>query len=331
MLDNNQIVKNAAITTGSVTEGLLQPYQAQTFIRETFEKTVLGGLVRREMRRAKTGEINKIGIDSRILRRKVENIDANADGSAPTFNPETGQVTGYRAKPHFSQITYATKAVRLPWEVTEETYRENIEGQGLEATITTLMTTRLGNDLEDIWLNGDEATPDTHLNQHFLYIDDGWIKQISKGGHVTDAASHPSMNLNLFYDALMALPNKYNNGNLRWIMSPRRAQEWELFLLNQGLERGASFPDSLYNSPAAIPTIRSAYMPDDKILLTDPKNLIVINTYDVKIRKTNTDVRSIMEDKRFYVVHLDFDTIIEELDATCIIENVPMIRRQLWP
>ena len=56
----------------------------------------------------------------------------------------------------------------------------------------------------------------------------------------------------------------------------------------------------------------------------DPQNLIIVNTYDVRIRKTDSDVRSIMEDKRFYVVHSDFDSIIEELDATAIIENMDL-------
>jgi len=63
-------------------------------------------------------------------------------------------------------------------------------------------------------------------------------------------------------------------------------------------------------------------MPDDKILLTDPQNLIVVNTYDMKIRKTTEGKEAIMADKRFYVVHLDFDTIIEETDATAIITGI---------
>ena len=63
-------------------------------------------------------------------------------------------------------------------------------------------------------------------------------------------------------------------------------------------------------------------MSDDKILLTDPQNLITVNTYGIIIRKTVEGKEAIMNDKRFYVVHLDFDTIIEELDATAIITNI---------
>lgn len=365
MPTNEQIIKAAGVTTGDVTYGLLNSEQARTFVKQTFEATPLGALVRHEMRKAKTGEIDKIGIASRIVRKKTENIDAKSDGSVPVVDPATGQVTGYRAKPNFSQVTYATKAVRLPWEISEETLRENIEGEGLEATITNLMTTQLGIDMEDLHLNGDEGVADATAfsatsayaigdkvtyngnvymftaahaagawtgtdaimlcevaDVDFLKINNGWIKQIANGGHVYDASSVTGMSLDMFYNALQAMPNKYNNGKLRWLMSPHRAQQWELFLLNKGLSAGANFPDSLYQSPASIPTVQVPRMPDDKIILTDPQNLIVVNTYDVKIRKTVEGKEAIMADKRFYVVHLDSDPVIEELDATAIITNI---------
>lgn len=66
-------------------------------------------------------------------------------------------------------------------------------------------------------------------------------------------------------------------------------------------------------------------MPDDKIILTDPKNLIEVATYGVQIRKTTEGKEAIMQDKRFYVVHFDFDPIIEELDATAIITGLATI------
>ena len=47
-----------------------------------------------------------------------------------------------------------------------------------------------------------------------------------------------------------------------------------------------------------------------------------MNTYDVRIRKTIEGKEAIMMDKRFYVIHLDFDTIIEENDATAIITGL---------
>ena len=302
---NRAIIRKAAIETGSLSSGLLNPEQARKFIQQTFEATNLNSLIRHEMRTAKTGEIDKIGIARRILRKKTENHD-----------------DGYRAGVETSQIEYATTAVRLPWEITEETLRENIEGQNLEQIITDLMTTQLGIDLEDLYLNGDEATESTDPDYDFLKINDGWIKQISNGGHVYDASSESSMSLDLFYKTLKTLPNKYNNGKLRWLMSPHRAQEWELFLLNKVVNAGGAVPESVYNSPARIPAVECPSLDDGPIILTDPKNLVVVNTYSVKIRKTTEGKEAIMMDKRFYATHLDYDPIIEELDATAIIKDL---------
>lgn len=305
-MDTNTIIRKAAtIETGSLSSGLLNPEQARKFIQQTFDATNLGGLVRHEIRTAKTGEIDKIGIARRIVRKKTENQD-----------------DGYRAGVKTSQIEYATTAVRLPWEITEETLRENIEGQNFEQIVTDLMTTQLGVDMEDLYLNGDEDTESDAADYDFLKINDGWIKQLKNGAHVKDASSESDMSLDLFYDTLQQLPNKYNNGKLRWLMSPHRAQEWELFLLNKVITQGGAVPDSIYTAPAKIPTVECPSLDDATIILTDPRNLIVVNTYGVKIRKTVEGKEAIMQDKRFYVTHLDYDPIIEELDAAAIITGM---------
>ena len=348
-VNNAQIVRKAStIETATLTSGLLSPEQAKKFIQQTFEATNLGPLVRHEMRVAKTGEIDKIGIARRILRKKTENTD-----------------DGYRAGVNTSQVDYATTAVRLPWEITEETLRENIEGQSFEATVTNLMTSQLGVDMEDLYLNGDEDMGEiaafdvgtgyeigdqvlhegtlykftaahsagawtgtdvveigTQGDVDFLKINNGWIKQMKNGGHVLDASGESEMSLDLFYSALAQLPNKYNNGRLRWLMSPRRAQQWELFLLNKVIGAGGAVPDSIYTAPARIPAVECPSLGDDTIMLTDPRNLIVVNTYSMQIRKTTEGKEAIMQDKRFYVVHLDYDPIIEELDATGIITGL---------
>jgi uncharacterized protein YlzI (FlbEa/FlbD family) len=289
---------------------LLSPEQSRTFLRQTFEATPLGNLIRHEMRRANAGEIDKIGIASRILRKKTEDTD-----------------DGYRAKPTFGKVEYSCTPVRLPWEITEETLRENIEGQGLEATITDLMTRQLGVDLEDLYLNGDTATLETDPDYDFLKINDGWIKQIEAGGHVEDrsAINGGAMSVDVYYDALQQMPNKYNNGTLRWLMSPRRKQEWERYLIDKLITVGGGITDNLINNPAAIPAVPVPALPDDKIILTNPKNLVVVNSYNVIIRKTTEGKEAIMQDKRFYVIHLDFDPIIEELDATVIVKGLAAI------
>ena len=303
---NKQIVKDGAVTTSVVTSGLLQPYQAKKFLRQTFDATPLMGAIRQETRTERKGEIDKIGVGRRLLRRKVENTD-----------------DGYRAKPNFGSIEYSCNPVRLPWEITEDTLRENIEGEDLETTITNLMTTQIGVDSEDLIINGDEATSSENPDYDFLKLDDGVIKQVSTGGHILDVTGSSNMELEMFYKAVASIPNKYNNGKLRWLMSPIRAQQWELFLLNKVINAGGAVPEALYKSPVAIPSMQVPNLADDIVILIDPKNITEVNTYTVKIRKDATSKDAIMQDKRFYVVHFDLDTLIEELDATAIIKGLP--------
>jgi len=307
MRSNKQIMKDSgAIQTSVVTSGLLQPYQAKQFLKQTFDATPLLGAIRHETRTERKGEIDKIGIGSRLLRRKVEGTD-----------------DGYRAKPKFGSIEYSCNPVRLPWEITEDTLRENIEGESFEKTVTDLMTTQIGVDTEDLIINGNESTSSTDPDYDFLKLDNGVVKQVSDGGHVFDASSYDDMAMEIFYKAVSLIPNKYNNGSLRWLMSPTRAQQWELFLLNKVINAGGVVPEALYKSPVAIPSMQVPGLADDTILLLDPKNITEVNTYGVKIRKDATSKDAILQDKRFYVVHFDLDTLIEELDATAIITGLP--------
>ncbi|MCD8364680.1 MAG: hypothetical protein LUC83_02475 [Clostridiales bacterium] len=304
-----QIIKDT-IETGALDYGILNPEQARKFIQQTFDATNLRPLIRHEMRTARTGEIDKLGINSRILRSKVENTD-----------------DGYRAGVTTDVLQYATTPVRLPWEITEETLRENIEGQQLETIITNYMTTQLGIDMEDLDLNGDTETDAADEDYDFLKINDGWVKQLAAGSHIVDrsAVDSGAMSLDVFYSAIKELPNKYNNGKLRWVMSPHRYQDWIYTLLNSAVSNGGIITDGRIEDPCAIPVVQCANLADDKIILTDPKNLIEVSTYNMMIRKTTEGMHAIMEDKRFYVVHLDYDPIIEELDAACLITGLAEI------
>lgn len=307
MNTNRQIVNKAGtIETSVVTSGLLQPYQAKRFLQQTFDATPLMQAIRHEMRTEKSGEIDKIGIGRRKLRAKVENVD-----------------DGYRAKPEFGSIHYETKAVRLPWEITEETIRQNIEGENFEKVVTDLMTKQTGVDTEDLLINGDEDTPNTDPDYDFLKLNDGIKKIITNGGHIVDVTGAEDMEMEMFYKAVAAIPNRFNNGRLRWLMSPTRAQQWELFLLNKVINNGGVVPEELYKSPVAIPSMQVPGLSNDVIILCEPLNIINVNTYAVKIRKDAASKDAIMQDKRFYVIHFDFDALVEELDATAIITGLP--------
>ena len=353
MASNTQIIKDA-ITTSSVSHGLLTPYQAKKFLQQTFEATPFQKAIRHVTRTEKSGEIDKIGIGHRLLRPKNEN----------SFD-------GVTANPKYGVIKYACEATRLDWDITNETLRQNIEGENMDAVVTNLMTKQVGVDTEDLLLNGDEkvssaeafsttstyeagdcvieagglyrftvnhtagAWKDTDVerigdaeDKVFLAQNDGIIKALGDG-HVINVSGAEEMELEMFYNAVASMPNRFNDGTLKWMMSPTRLQQWELFLLNKVIEAGGAVPESLYKSPVGIPSMGVPMMPNDAIILGNPKNFVQVNTYAMKIKKDESSVDAIRKDKKFYVVHFDFDSIIEEIEATAIITNLPSMNISL--
>ena len=300
------------LTSTMGSNGLLPKEVAKQFLEQTFEATNLSQIVRHELHASPTGQINKIGIARRITEAKTENYDS-----------------GYRAKPQFTAVEYATTAVRVPWEVTEETYLDNIEGEALEGRLTRMMTTRVGVDREDLCINGDTDTPTSDDDSKFLRINDGWLKQIANGGHVLDLSTDTSyqggVTDEMFWQLLDQLPNKYaNKANLKWLMSPRAHRRYLQYLIHNAVSVGGIITDARIEAPCGIAVVEVESMPDDKIILADPDNLVIVSTYAMKIRKTDEGESAIMLDKRFYVIHYDFDPIVEELDATAIATGVRM-------
>jgi hypothetical protein len=171
MPSNEELLRK--IDTNSLAGGgLLSSEQSKKFFQMTFDATEFSKLHRKEQRRAKTGEIDKISIGGRLLRKKVENVDDN-----------------YRAGITTGKVEYSTVPVRLPWELTEETLRENIEGESFEDTVMKMMTTQVGVDLEDLHFNGDTSSADD-----FLKINDGWVKQAKAGTHVLNLTADAKYN-----------------------------------------------------------------------------------------------------------------------------------------
>ncbi len=353
MPTNAQIIKNT-ITTDSVSHGILTPYQAKKFLVQTFEATPFQQAIRHVTRTEKSGEIDKIGIGHRLLRPKVEN----------TFD-------GVTASPTFGVVKYACEATRLDWDITNETLRQNIEGENMDDIVTNLMTKQVGVDSEDLLLNGEEnaataeafsasnaykagdcVTEDGGLyrfreshaagawnaseverigdaaDKVFLGQNDGIIKAL-QNGHIIDVSGAKEMELDMFYKAVASMPTRFNDGTLRWMMSPTRAQQWELFLLNKVINAGGAVPESLYKSPVGIPSMGVPMMPDDTVILSNPKNFVQVNTYAMKIRKDESSVEAIRKDKKFYVIHFDFDAFIEEIEATAMITNLPALLTEL--
>lgn len=316
MTNAQLLAKAGPIVTGDLAAGgLLLPEQAREFIRQVYEATPFSQLHRKELRVAPRGEIAKIGIGRRLLRKKIEVTDDE-----------------YRAGVSHSKVEYATVAARVPWEISEETLRQNLEQEGYEDLVMRMMATQIGIDLEDLHFNGDETavigTPPDTTPDPFLSINHGWIRQIrtGAGANLVDCTLDTGFGKDTLFRLVRALPKKYLGGNTRWIMSPHRRLRWIEYLTNRATGAGDAAllgAGDQVNRPLGYPIVEVPSCPDNQILLTDPKNFVAINTYAIKIRKTIEGREAVLQDKRIYVIHLDDDPIIEELEAAALAFNVP--------
>jgi hypothetical protein len=305
-MTNADLIRKAtgAIGTGDflAASGLLSPQQASKFLDAVYTATDFSKLHRTERRNAKAGTIAKIGIGRRLLRKKTAGVDDST-----------------LVKPSFGDVGYQTIASRLDWEVEEEVFQDNIEGEGLEDHLVRLMTDAVGRDLEDLHFNGD--TSDTSVDAPFLTQNDGWLVQIAdgaSGAHRTNGGTINSGNLTKahFFAAMNALPNKYITDGVRWILSPLNVARYVEYLSNRATAAGdAALVNGDLTAIAGIKIAKVSAMPNDRILLADPKNFIAINTREIRRRKTTEGREAIRTDKRFYAIFLDDDPIVEEMDA----------------
>lgn len=241
----------------STNGGLLNTEQNDTFIRNLIDQPT----IIRECRTVPMGgpqmEINKIGFGTRILRPAVQTIGSRA------------LAEGDRSKPTTSKVELQTKEViaevRIPYEVLED----NIEKGDLENTILALIAERAALDLEELIIQGDSASGDA-----YLAMIDGVLKLVTS--NVVDAAG-ATIDATIFNNAVKALPTKYRrNRNLMRFYSPMDIeQDYRLKLST----RGTSLGDEILTGNAPVPVFGTplkgvALMPQDKIVYTNPQNII---------------------------------------------------------
>lgn len=313
-MDRRDALNKATITTSGVGTGLLSAERGRAFIRALKEKGTLSTQMRQETRTAATGTIDKLATGARILRAATENAD-----------------DGYRAGATFEQLSYTTRKVRLPWEITEDALHENLEGQNLEAILLDEMTQQFAIDLEDLEINGDTA--DVSADAPFLTINNGILKLIvaeNVSGRNIDGSliNAGVINKAHFFDALYAMPNKYrNSGRLRWIMSPARHIAWWEVLSDRSTAAGDALLEArggAADGPLGIPVLEVPAMPDDTILLADPRNFVRVISWQVRRRRVTgeTDATLAALDKRFYIFFIKHDVVVEEFDAVVRIHSL---------
>jgi hypothetical protein len=201
-----KVVTTEGVQSGNpVGTGGLTYAQADKFIDYMWDATVLGSLVTTRRMRAVEEEIDTIAVGSRLVRGATEAVD-----------------TGENVGPTFGKLSITTKKFRLDWELSSESLEDNIEGEALEDHIARLLATQMGNDLEDIAINGDTSSAVPGID-----VIDGWRKRAVAGAHVVDHAGG-TLDRSVFNSALKAMPRKYmaKRGGLKFFTGTNAIQDY---------------------------------------------------------------------------------------------------------
>lgn len=245
-ISNEELVQKAVITTDALaTNGKLNPAQSDKFIDYVIDETSLGRNARVVRFRNEDLDIDKIGVGGRLAMPKSEARDP-----------------GQRRGVSTSKITLTPREIIVPFEIGDNFREVNIEGENVEDHIIQMMATQTGNDIEELYINGnklgpaaieadivDDGSDSLYIKDSYLALVDGWLK-LARTGNVVDALG-ANIGLSVFGKALRAMPTKFrrNKSNLRWYMSPDLAQVYYEKLAT----RATSLGDAAANGSAQGP------------------------------------------------------------------------------
>ncbi|MCA1799835.1 MAG: phage major capsid protein [Actinobacteria bacterium] len=223
------------VAVGAAGGGILSPEQSNRFIDYMWDATSLGQTVRQIRMRAPVREIDKMDLGQRIARHATEAVD-----------------DGVNAAPTFSKIQLSTEKIRLDWELSSESLEDNIEESNLEDHIARLMATQLGNDLEDLAINGNDEKTDPLISSF-----DGYLKRSLVGASVVDwdASGATTIATGLFNQMYKALPRRYKarRRELRFFAGSGLVQDYHQALIALGIASGETFPMVQPGTPGLNP------------------------------------------------------------------------------
>ena len=265
MLDNRSLLAKADLALSNLTAdgGLLQPAQAQKFLRILIDESVMMKEATVVPMKSPKQLIEKIRFGSRILRA----------GSEATALP-----AGDRAKPDLSQVELDAQLLKAEVRLNNEVLEDSIERGQLRQTVMQLMAERIATDSDELIVQGDTASADS-----FLAVLDGLIKQATSN---IVAAGQVTLNKTVFRDSLKAMPTEFlrNKRSLRFYTSVDAELDYRDTLADRATPLGDANIQRDDTVPySGIPIVDVPLFPENLgggtnetvMLLSDPKNIQV--------------------------------------------------------
>jgi HK97 family phage major capsid protein len=301
MQRNKSIIEKADMAVSDLTSGgLLMPEQADRFVEIIIAQPTILAEARIVRMGGPKRYIDKMGFGSRILRA------APSSGSALSSSE--------RSKPDLGKVELSTKEliaeVRIPYDVLED----NIEKANFEDTLLTQIAKRTALDLEEWALLADTDSLDT-----FLALTDGILELVPAANQV-DGSAITSVTKEIFKQAVMHLPAQYAREiqAMRHYVSHQVETEYRDVLA----DRASALGDEkvVGRTPCyafGAPVIPCALMPNPKLLLVHPKNILFGIQRDISIE---TD-RDITTRSLIVVVTIRCDIKLEQPEAAVLVSG----------
>lgn len=301
-MNQRQLVDKATLAVSDLVTngGYLNPEQSDRFLKDVQDAPTLLRDVRFVKMNSPKRVIENIGFGDRIL--KVGTSGA-ALGSADRSAPTTGKIT--------LTTSEVIAEVNIPYDVLED----NIERGNLESSMMSMIAERVSLDLEELLVLGNEDSADD-----YLALFNGAL-QMADTRTVSVAGDNSAVGKNIFKQAILEMPTKYlrNRPALRYYISPDTDTEYRDTIADRQTGLGDSVLQG--HSPFmvfGINAVPAVHIPDTKLILVDPKNLIFGVQRDVMIE---TD-RIIRERVIVIVVTLRVAIAVETEDAMVVITGI---------
>lgn len=308
MISNETILQKADAALSDLTSGgLLQPAQAQNFLRVLIEEAVLLKHITVKPMKAQKQRLEKIKFGSRIMRNG---------------NEATALSAADRAKPDLSKVELDAKLFKAEVRLNNEVLEDSIERQDLRQTIMTLMAERIATDMDEILVRGDVSSTDTFLAQF-----DGLLASITSNvvNHADATTSRT-----LWKNMLKAMPSQFlrNKKSLRFLTSVDSEIDYRDSLADRATSNiGDKFVEqdapSMYSG---VPVVSVPLFPENigtgshctSPVLIDPKNVNLGIWRDIAIE---TD-KLVSEGVLIIVATMRFDMKLAEETAAVKATNV---------
>lgn len=273
MLPNETLIQKADLAVADLTSsgGLLQPAQAQNFMRILIDEAVVLKQATVRPMKSPVELLEKIKFGSRILRNGSEAVPL------PVAD---------RAKPTLGKVTLTTSLFKAEVRLSNEVLEDSIERGELRQTIMQLMAERIALDMDEVLVLGDTASSDT-----FLASFDGLLKQITTNTF-DNADAH--LNRTTLKNMLKVMPSAFlrNKNMLRFFTSIDAETEYKDSLADRATTLGdANLSEDKPAFYSGVPLSSVPLFPENvgtsshctNVVLMDPKNLQVGIWRDIRV------------------------------------------------